>query len=69
MMSRGWISYGYNNLCWKLCLQGSNDKTGVELMKRTPANINWPGLRKQMGRKSCAGDAKSTPSSELLAAQ
>jgi hypothetical protein len=44
-----------------MCLKGGDEKTGVALMKRTPARMNWPALRQQMGRKSGTSSSNGVP--------
>ncbi|CAK9865826.1 unnamed protein product [Sphagnum jensenii] len=44
-----------------MCLKGGDEKTGVALMKRTPAHMNWPALRQQMGRKSGTSSSNGVP--------
>lgn len=56
-------------LSWWM-LQGPNDKVGVAMMKREPANVNWSAFRQQMGRKSTSGiEIKSNSTSEFVASQ
>jgi hypothetical protein len=54
------------------CFKWGDEKIGVELMKRTPASMNWPAFRQSMGRKSSTSSNNkvlSTATSEQIASQ
>lgn len=61
--------YIYSHLC---TCQWGDEEIGVELMKRTPASMNWPAFRQSMGRKSSTSSNNkvlSTATSEQIASQ